>query len=100
MHRSLSLSLSHIRSLTLTRQPPLPPSAHRTAIPAGGDGLFSEWRLGRARRVGELELEEGEKREGEREENGEKRALSYWPVSHTHTVVAREGTCINGIGFT
>ena len=50
--------------------------------------------------MGELELEEGEKREGEREENGEKRALSYWPVSHTHTVVAREGTCINGIGFT
>ena len=50
--------------------------------------------------MGELELEEEEKREGEREENGEKRALSYWPVSHTHIAEGREGTYIKGIGLT
>ena len=63
---SLSLSLSHSLSYTYkATSPPLPSLlVHHAAIPAGGDGLFSEWRLGGTRRVGELELLEGGERRG------------------------------------
>ena len=75
MRGGLSLSLTHSLSYTYkAASPRLPPSAHRRAAIAGGgsDGLFSEWRLGRTRRVGELELEERE-RERERRERREAR---------------------------
>ena len=47
---------------------------------AGGGGLFSEWRLGgRTRRVSGRTAREREWGEGE------KRALSYWAVSQSHS---------------
>ena len=45
--------------------------------------------------------ERGEKSgRGRREQREEKRALSYWPVSHTHTEVDGHRTHIKWNGFT
>ena len=92
---SLSPSLPLARSQGSLPLPSLSPSALWVCHPCRRRRPFLrvEWRLGMEER--------GEKSgRGRRERREEKRALSYWPVSHTHTEVDGHRTHIKRNGFT